>query len=93
MYGEFIKQLHRREEGLYENLWVVVEAGSWSSRLERLVRKLQRDPDIIDKYDEIIQDQLEEGIVERVVEEPNERVSYIPHKPLKRETATTTGTH
>ena len=39
---------------------------------------------MIDKYDEIIQEQLKEGIVERVVEEPNERVFYIPHKPVKR---------
>ena len=29
---------------------------------------------MIDKYDEIIQEQLKEGIVERVVEEPSERV-------------------
>ena len=33
---------------------------------------------------------LFKGIVERVVEEPNERVFYIPHKPVKRETSTTT---
>lgn len=45
---------------------------------------------MIDKYDEIIQEQLKEGIVERVVEEPNERVFYILHKPVKRETATMT---
>ena len=45
---------------------------------------------MIEKYDEIIQEQLKEGIVERVVEEPNERVFYIPHKPVKRETSTTT---
>ena len=48
-----------------------------------------RDAEMIDKYDEIIQKQLKEGIVERVVEEPNERVFYIPHKPVKREMATT----
>ena len=98
VYGEFIEQLHRSEEGWYESglLWkpghgrlLTNEHGS-IARLEGLVRKLQRDPDMIDKYDEIIQDQLKEGIVERVEEEPNERVFYIPHKPVKRETATTT---
>ena len=52
-------------------------------RLEGLVRKLQREPDMIDKYDEITQEQLKEGIVERVVEEPNETVLYILHKPVK----------
>ena len=45
---------------------------------------------MIDKYDEIIQEQLKMGLVERVPEEPNERVFYIPHKPVKRETSTTT---
>ena len=38
------------------------------------MRKLQREPGLIDKYDEIIQEQLTEGIAERVVDEPNERV-------------------
>ena len=38
-------------------------------------------------YDEIIQDQLTEGIV---VGEPNGREFYIPHKPVKKESAETT---
>ena len=46
------------------------------------MRKLQREPGMIDKYDEIIQEQLKEKIVERVF--------YILHKPVKRETSTTT---
>ena len=45
---------------------------------------------MIDKYDEIIQEQLKIGLVERVPEEPNERVFCIPHKPVKRETSTAT---
>ena len=98
MYGEFIEQLHRSEEGWYESglLWkpgyghLLTNKHGSIARLERLVRKLQRDPGMIDKYDEIIQYQLKEGIVEREVEEPNERVFYIPHKPVKRETATMT---
>ena len=98
MYDEFIEQLDRSEEGWYESglLWkpghgrlLTNEHGS-IARLEGLVRKLQREPDMIDKYDDIIQEQLKEGIVERVVEEPNERVFYIPHKPVKRETAAMT---
>lgn len=91
VYGEFIEQLDRSEEGWYESglLWkpghgrlLTNEHGS-IARLEGLVRKLQREPGMIDKYDEIIQEQLKEGIVERVVEEPHERVFYIPHKPVK----------
>ena len=45
---------------------------------------------MIDKYDKIVQEQLKEGIVERVVEGPNEKVFYIPHKPVKREATTMT---
>ena len=98
VYGEFIEQLDRSEEGWHESglLWkpghgrlLTNEHGSIARR-ESLVRKLQREPGMIDKYDEIIQEQLKEGIVERVVEELHERVFYIPHKPVKRETSTTT---
>ena len=98
VYGEFVEQLHRSEEGWYESglLWkpghgrlLTNEQGS-IKRLESLVRKLQREPGMIDKYDEIIQEQLTEGIVERVADEPNERTFYIPHKPVRKEAATTT---
>ena len=98
MYGEFIKQLDQSEEGWYESgllrkpghgRLLTNEHGS-IARLGGLVRKLQREPDMIDKYDEIIQEQLKEEIVKRVVEEPNEKVFYIPHKPVKREMATMT---
>ena len=98
VYGEFAEQLHRSEEGWYESglLWkpghgrlLTNEQGS-IKRLESLVRKLQREPGMIDKYDEIIQEQLSEGIVERVADEPNERTFYIPHKPVRKEAAATT---
>ena len=86
MYCEFIEQLDRSEQGWYESwlLWkhgrlLTNEHGS-IAKLEGLVRKLQREPDMIDKYDEIIQEQPKEGIVARVVEEPNDRVFYIPYK-------------
>ena len=98
VYGEFVEQLHRSEEGWYESglLWkpghgrlLTNEQGS-IKRLESLVRKLQREPGMIDKYDENIQEQLTEGIVERVANEPNERTFYIPHKPVRKEAAATT---
>ena len=97
MYGDFIGQQHRSEQGWYESglLWkpghgrlLTNEHGS-IARLKRLVRKLQRYRDMIDKYDEIIQEQLKEG-VERVEKKTNERAFYISHKPVDRETATTT---
>lgn len=45
----------------------------------------------MDEYDRIIQDQLEQGIVERVTDEPHgEREFYLPHKPVVREAAEST---
>ena len=98
VYGEFTEQLCRSEQGWYESglLWKAGhdclptnERGS-IRRLKNLVKKLRREPGMVDKYDEIIQEQLAEGIVERVVDEPKQRVFYIPHKPVVRETAATT---
>jgi len=98
VYDEFIEQLDQTEDGWYETglLWKpghktlpTNERGS-IKRLESLLKKLQSKPELFDKYDEIIQEQLDEGIVERVEEDPKEREFYIPHKPVVRETAETT---
>ena len=87
LYDEFIEQLDRSKKGWYESglLWkpghgrlLTNEHGS-IARLEGLVTKLQQEPGMIDKYDEIIYKQSKEGVVERVVQEPNGRVFYIPH--------------
>ena len=72
VYGEFIEQLHRSEKSWYESglLWkpghhrrLLTNKHGSIARPERLVMKLQRDPCMIDKYNEIIQEQLKEGIV------------------------------
>ena len=59
-------------------------------RLENLTKKLQRESDFLAQYDQIIQDQLETVIVERVTSEPVGREFYIPHKPVIRESAEST---
>ena len=61
-------------------------------RLESLVRKLDKQPDMLEKYDSIIKDQLSRGIVERVEEKPKGKEFYIPHKPVVHETAESTKT-
>ena len=54
-------------------------------RLVNLVKKLEKKSSHLDEYDRIIQDQLEQGIVERVIDEPHgETEFYLPHKPLVR---------
>ena len=59
-------------------------------RLENLTKKLQRESDFLAQYDQIIQDQLETGIVERVTSEPVGWEFYIPHKPVIKESAEST---
>lgn len=61
-----------------------------SERLENLTKKLKRESDLLAQYDQITQDQLETGIVERVTSEPVGREFYIPHKPVIRESAEST---
>ena len=99
VYSEFQEQLVRHPEGWYETglLWTAGHPplpnnrnGSLQ-RLSSLVKKLQRVPGHLDEYDRIIQDQLKEGIVERVSDESQgERAFYLPHKAVIRETAEST---
>ncbi len=44
----------------------------------------------MEKYDKVIKDQLEQGIVEQADENPTGREFYIPHKPVVRESAEST---
>ena len=98
VYEEFAEQLTRNKDGRYQTslFW---KAGHSSlptndsgslKRLDSLVKKLGRDSELLEKYDNIIQEQLAEGIVERVVETPKDREFYNPHKPVIKETAETT---
>ena len=59
-------------------------------RMENLVKKLQREPGLLAQHDEVIQDQLTEGIVEKVTSDPVGREVYIPHKPVIRDAAEST---
>ncbi len=58
-------------------------------RLESLIRRLQR-KEQFSEYNEIIQNQLKENIVEKAPEEVSGSEFYIPHKAVVRESATTT---
>jgi len=60
-------------------------------RLFRVEKKLSQDPKLREEYEEIVRDQLEEGIVEVAPETPTGyRTFYMPHKPVVRESASTT---
>ena len=46
----------------------------------------------MNEYDEIIQNQVAEGVVERVTNEPVGEEFYLPHKPVVKESAESTKT-
>ena len=95
VYQDFKEHLVRCPEGWYETglLW------NWNhpplannkegsiKRLESLLKKLDKQLDMLTKYDSIMKDQLSQGIVERAEEQPKGKDFYIPYKPVVRETA------
>lgn len=69
------------------------------NRLKGLQRRLQSKPELCKEYDNIIKDQLEKGVIERVTnneidshqreDNGNTRVHYLPHHGVVREERTT----
>ena len=98
VYEEFKEQLTRSQEGWYETTlpWKANHSPLPSNkegslkRLKNLTRKLQRE-DLTVKYNDIIQEQLTEGVIEKAppVSQP-EKEFYIPHKCVIRKSAETT---
>ena len=61
------------------------------ARLKGLMRRLKETPEVLLQYDEVISQQIKEGIVEQVTAlEPVGRVHYLPHRAVIREGAETT---
>ena len=70
---------------------VPVNRGLAEGRLRSQLRKLKNTPRILEEYDKIIKEQLQEGIVEEVPDNPSgSRITYIPHQAVIREDAATT---
>ena len=61
------------------------------NRLKLLQKKLLKNSGILDEYHQVIQDQLEKGIIERVsMQHPGKVNHYMPHHPvIRRERSTT----
>ena len=87
VYEEFKEQLRQSAEGWYETglLWkhghepLPNNKQGSLRRLGNLGNKLQREPNLLARYDDVIQDQLATRIVERVTSEPVGREFYITH--------------
>ena len=97
VHAEFREQLQRSPEGWYEATLPLKgnhpplpnnKAGSLR-RLGSLVQRLQKTGKL-DEYDEIIQEQLREGVVEEAESAPVRREFYLPHKAVTRENVQTT---
>ena len=60
-------------------------------RLKGLGKKLRNEPTILDKYNDIIQEQVASGVIEQVSQlEPAEKIHYLPHMAVVREESETT---
>ena len=98
VYDRFQKQLTRSSEGWYETglLWKQEvntlennKAGSLG-RLQKLIEKLEKNPELFNKYDQIIQDQIADAIVEKAPESSERTEFYLPHRSVIRENAEST---
>ena len=95
MYEDFKEQLNQSEERWYETglLWKPRvnhlpsnERGS-PARLTKLVQRLEKKPDLLKQYQEIIDDQERQGIIEKAPQESDQKLFYIPHKSVVKESA------
>ena len=95
VHQEFKEQLRKEKNGWYgtgliwkENCSTLASNKSGSlGKLRNLFRNLQKDQKLFEIYDQVIQEQLVEGVVERVTEEVNfgQREFYLPHKAVIHE--------
>ena len=99
VHTEFKENVVRKPDGRYEvNIpWIpgakLDETNEEQSRrrLQNMERKLGRNEQLKADYTQIVEEQLEEGIVERIpTKQTGERVFYLPHKAVVRTEAVTT---
>ena len=98
-YTEFKENIVRKHDGRYEvNIpWMpgAKLAGTNEEqsrrRLQNMNMKLRQKEQLKAEYTHVIEEQLEEGIVERIPNKPTgKRVFYLPHKAVVRTEAVTT---
>ena len=55
------------------------------------VRKFRKEPEVLEEYDSVIKEQLDSGVIERVMElERSQKAYYIPYLAVIRREASTT---
>ena len=100
IHREFNENINNSKDGRYEVKipWVpgsriTENDGAQSrSRLKSVERRMYRNPELKRAYQDIVNAQLKEGIIEKVpeVESDGERIFYLCHTPIVREEAVTT---
>ena len=97
-HADFVDQLQRLEDGTYSTRlpWKIDHAPLPTNkelsmgRLRSTTRKLER-MQRLEEYHEVMEQQLEQGILELVPEVPTgEVIHYIPHQPVIRDQAEST---
>ncbi|XP_044179068.1 ankyrin-3-like, partial [Acropora millepora] len=99
VFEEFKERLTRSPEGWYETIlpwkpnhqYLPSNKENSLRRLQKLNRKLEREG-LTKDYDDIIKDQLAEGIIEKAPPVSQSNEFYIPHKSVIRKSAETTKT-
>ena len=95
VHQEFKDQLETSSEGWYQTglIWKAGipdlpsnESGS-KARLKKLVQRLEKQPELYDKYEEIIKEQEKEGIIERAPEKSTAKEFYLPHRAVVKQSA------
>ena len=95
VHQEFKDQLKRSPEGWYQTglIWKAGipdlpsnESGS-KARLKKLVQRLEKQPELYDKYEEIIKELEKEGIIERAPEKSTAKEFYLPHRAVVKQSA------
>ena len=98
VYEDFKEQLNQSEERWYKTglLWkprvdhLPSNKRGSPARLTKLVQRLEKKPDLLKQYEEIIEGQERQGIIEKAPQESDQKLFYIPHKPVVKESAETT---
>ena len=99
VFEEFKDSISRDEEGRYSvklpwkkgNFFLPSNKQMCQARLTGQLKKLKKSPEDLKTYDDVIQQQLKDGIVEPVPENPDgKHVHYLPHHAVIRREAETT---
>ena len=99
IYKEFQEGISKRSDGRCEVGVPWIPGARLSNtneepsrrRLQNVERKLKRNEELKIEYNNIVHEQIKHSIVQKAPEQPTgEHVFYMPHKPVVRESATST---